>query len=585
MPSVFDEIYDNLKKNDNSNNINRRTSNPRVNTFIKNKEKNESNPKSENKNNKENKNDFFTTLFNVAFDTAYTNPNTKNAETAAVTNAISTSRKKANNFLEKHLTTEGVNSLPDDSKWKSFSNAVNDSNLIEYSPDSKYYLQGLGEIGKQIGRIDYVRDVVKSVNDTYKDVSNLLHAYPKDDDYVSVMGVPTSMTQKEWRQINKNDIADKYNKNTNLDDTKERIKNIPGYVDKLVDTNGKFKDNSERIKELEETIKLLKAQNDIIKSTTSNALETQNIIIGDATSKDVNLDENNKKINEFEKELEELKQIQKDQQVLLYNAGYESLKNKGASDDELLKYKETINEQFLSLPERASKNVGATGAQFVGNLLKAGDTLNIMAADWLGVDIDNDGTNFNQIINDAEYYLYLTRSQAGDVERVIYDIYDGMAPFLYSLALSGGLSMLSGGTTSFLGNAAAAKQLTNKALLISDMSVLGQQMKTNISNGYDIETSISNALMHAALSHIVESIGADNIANIITGEIGYKLLENTAAYMSKALANSFIAEGLEEGIEAAFEPIIDRLTLNTGLTVGEYFQQVFSLDTILHTKC
>lgn len=282
---------------------------------------------------------------------------------------------------------------------------------------------------------------------------------------------------------------------------------------------------------------------------------------------------NNEDRKAAKQQLDMYKQYQADQKKMIYSSQYQSLLNQGADQDTLNQFKKAVIQDNYNAAERIVANFGSTVESFVGSQLNAYQTLTATASKLMGNEpMMSDYPS--QIIQDAENLQAIIMSNANGAEQVAYKVYNGMAPFLYSLALSGI------GSQSFLGNEAAAKALTGRALLISDASVLGSQMKENMANGYDFSTSVTNAFLHAALSHITESIGGEALANVLTGEIGVQLLDNYLSYAIRSMANTFLAEATEEGMEALFEPIIDKYTLNTGLTVEGYIQQVFSKDTL-----
>ena len=282
---------------------------------------------------------------------------------------------------------------------------------------------------------------------------------------------------------------------------------------------------------------------------------------------------NNEDRKAAKQQLDMYKQYQADQKKMIYASQYQSLLNQGAGQDTLNEFKKAVIQDNYSAAERVVANFGSTVQSFAGSQLNALNTLTATASKLMGNEpMMSDYPS--QIIQDAENLQAIIMSNANGAEQVVYKTYNGMAPFLYSLLMSGI------GSQSYLGNEAAAQALTGRALLISDVSVLGSQMKENMANGYDFNTSVNNAFLHAALSHITESIGGETLANILTGEIGVQLLDNYLSYAIRSMANTFIAEATEEGMEALFEPIIDKYTLNTGLTVEGYIQQVFSKDTL-----
>ncbi len=528
MASVFDEIYDNLKNNDKTNN-NRRTSNPRVNTFIKNKEKNDSKPKSETNNSKENKNDFFNTLYSVALDASKANQENKKAERDAAEAVLNNvGEKVSTSYQLAKVAIAGIHAF----------NKVNNDNYKKLTGNDKPIVRVAKTL--QNGLDTLSNNVSFTMPGTVEDDGIYVNG-----EFIANRGQFPELDKKDEEYINK-----KFIKNTG--DIENRLKNDHSYLSKLLDSNNNFIDYSNETKELEEKI------NNQNKKRTSNPA--------------LNAHLKNNILEEDKARLEELKQLQEDQKNLQYVANYNYLKAIGTSNEDLVKYQKAVNEQNWNLVQRAGYNLGSTVGQFTGNLIKGADTLAQTAFYELGLDPDTD--NFNQIIENAEYYQNLTKQNAGKAEKVIYDIYDGMSNFLYAMTL-----VAAGNPTPLLGNAAAAEALTGKALLLSDLSVLGSTMKHNTEK-YDFTTSVENAFMHAVLNHLTESIGGESIANILTGKIGTKLLSDTLGYAIKALANQFFAEALEEGAEAALEPLIDNWTLNKNMTVEQYLNQVLSKDTL-----
>lgn len=324
------------------------------------------------------------------------------------------------------------------------------------------------------------------------------------------------------------------------EDIVQKIKNSPTYYNNLFDNDGNLKDYSSEIIRLQEI--------------SSNQF-------------------NNEDRKAAKEQLDLYKQYQSEQKKLVYASKYQELVNSGADNDTLNKFKKAVVQDNYNEAERVLVNFGSTVQSFVGSQLNAFNTLTAAVNQVTGGEPTMSDYP-SRIIQEAEDLQSIIMNNANGIEQVAYKVYNGMSSFLYSLLLGGMTSI------SFLGNEAAAKALTNTALLISDASVLGSKMKENMTNGYDFETSVSNALLHAALSHITESIGGEKLANILTGEIGVQLLDNYLNYSVRSLSNLFFAEATEEGMEALAEPIIDSLTLNTGLTVEEYINQVFSKDTL-----
>lgn len=320
----------------------------------------------------------------------------------------------------------------------------------------------------------------------------------------------------------------------------QKIKNDRTYYNNLFDNDGNLKDYSSEI------IRLQEVASNQFGSEDRKAAKQQ---------------------------LDLYKQYQSEQKKLVYASQYQELVNNGADNDTLNKFKEAVIKDNYNAAERVLADFGSTVQSFAGSLLNATNTLTATVSKLYGGEPTMSDYP-SRIIQEAEDLQSIIMNNANGAEQVAYKVYNGMAPFLYSLLLGGMTSQ------SFLGNQAAAQALTNRALLINDVSVLGQKMKDNMANGYDFNTSVLNASLHAMLSHITESIGGESIANILTGDIGVHLLDNYLNYTCRALANPFISEMIEEGTEAAIEPIIDSLTLNTGLTVEDYINQVFSKDTL-----
>ena len=332
-----------------------------------------------------------------------------------------------------------------------------------------------------------------------------------------------------------------FNGKISTDTVKEKIKADPTYGAKLMDQNGNIIDYTKQIDELNGRLE-----------NTYNPYEKK----------------------QLKDQLSLFQEYQADQNRLIWSSNYDYLVENGASEEDLNNFKIAVNREDMDGINRALANFTSTVEGYIGNAIKGSETMFATVSDLLGVDYRFSPMT-DKIIDDAETLQQLSMQGASGMEKLIYEVYDGMAPFLYSL----GIAQYMGGASSYLGNEEAAKALNGKALLLSDVSTLGSAMKQNLDNGYTFEQARDNAFLKAALSHITENIGGESLANILTGEIGVELLENTADYMIRSMANQFFAEATEEGMEAAVEPLIDAMTHNTGMTVEQYINDVFSKDT------
>lgn len=283
---------------------------------------------------------------------------------------------------------------------------------------------------------------------------------------------------------------------------------------------------------------------------------------------------------EIKKQLTQLQEYQADQNKLLWSSYYDYLVKNGASEEDLNNFKIAVNKQDWNAIERTLGHFTSTVESYVGNTLKGYETLYKTVNERFGVNYEYSDMA-DMIINDAAEMAYYADQGASGAERFIHQVYGSSSNYLYALATSiftgNALGILDAGN--LVGNEAAMNIANKTALLLSDVSVLGSQVKQNMDNGYSFETAKNNAFMHAALNHITESIGGESLANIITGQVGDQLFKNTVLYALQASANQFFSEAIEEGMEAAASPIIDKYTLNTGLTVQEYLNQVLSKDT------
>lgn len=320
-----------------------------------------------------------------------------------------------------------------------------------------------------------------------------------------------------------------------------KIKNDSTYASKLVDENGNLIDYTDQINKLI-------GQRD----STGNPYEK----------------------TELNKQIDLLKEYQADQNKLLNASNYEYLQKNGASEEDLNEFKKSVIRGDYNGAERALANFTSTVQSYIGNTAKGAETLFAKAADFYGADYQM-SKYVDRIIDDAETLRQYSMQGASGMEKFVYEVYDGMAPFLYAMMTANVFN----GSPSYLGQEEVAKALTNNALLLSDVGTLGSKMKQNLSSGYDFDTSFNNAFWSAALSHMTEQIGGESLANILTGKVGEELLEHTLDYAIRSLSNQFLSEAAEEGMEALIEPIIDKYTLNTGLTVEEYLKKAFSKDT------
>lgn len=279
----------------------------------------------------------------------------------------------------------------------------------------------------------------------------------------------------------------------------------------------------------------------------------------------------------LQESLKEIEEIQADQKKLLYASYYDQLIDKGATEDELNEFKNYVIAQDDGGIAKVMGTVGSSLENWVGSMVNAGEALYQKVAFVLGSDYDSNDPNSvgNMLIDNAEQHLANASQGVEGVGKVVQDVYNGTSGFILSLIAA----YATGGGSEALATEAGAKAIMEKALLMSDVSVFGQNIKAKQEQGYDFETAFTNSSYHAVLNHLTESIGGETLVNIVTKPLGNLSTKYVLAYGAKSLMESFGAEAIEEGYEALAEPIIDSLTLDTGLTLDEYMNQVFSKDT------
>ena len=133
-------------------------------------------------------------------------------------------------------------------------------------------------------------------------------------------------------------------------------------------------------------------------------------------------------------QLDMYKQYQADQKKMIYASQYQSLLNQGADQDTLNEFKKAVIQDNYSAAERIVANFGSTVQSFAGSQLNALNTLTATASKLMG----NEPTMSEypaHIIQDAENLQAIIMSNANGAEQVAYKVYNGMAPFLYSLVL------------------------------------------------------------------------------------------------------------------------------------------------------
>ena len=353
--------------------------------------------------------------------------------------------------------------------------------------------------------------------------------------------------ENSWNEQDQHKLDVMYNAKVDTTSVDDKIKADSTYYNNLVDSNGNFIDYDGQILELEEKKK--------------NTFYTQ-------------------EIKNYDEQIKQLKTYQQDIKILKRSANYDYLVKNGASQDQLNEYKKYVIRDDYNGIERAIANFGSTIQGYVGNSLKGADTLMALANQLVGNDDYESSEYANKIIEQAGTLQQQVFSNASSAEKVVYELYNSQANYLYALATAYMGGQLLSGMGSLLGATSAAQNLNSTALLLSDVSVLGSAMHNNEQMGYSKEDSLNNAILKACISHFTEKIGGDNIADIVTGKIGQKMLANGVEYMKKSIINSMISEGSEEFAEALLEPIADKLTTEKGITVEDYLNRVCSTDTV-----
>lgn len=281
------------------------------------------------------------------------------------------------------------------------------------------------------------------------------------------------------------------------------------------------------------------------------------------------------KISLINQQIKDINNYKKDQEKLVYSQIYKNMVDEGASQEDIDKFINYALNGDMNLAERAGANFVSTLGNYVGGTLKTIETLNSEINLLAGGDVNNNKTFGDYIIDNAQELQVLAHQGAGGVEKAVYEIYNAGAGSLYSL----GLSYVTGGLLNVFGQEAASKLVVGNSLYFNDMSVFGNQVHENIKNGYDYQTSLDNALGITVASHITESIGGERLVKLLSTDAGVHLVNGAFNYVLESAKYSFFPEAIEEGAEKALDLIIEKQTTNTGMTMQEYLNKVFSKDT------
>ena len=339
-------------------------------------------------------------------------------------------------------------------------------------------------------------------------------------------------------------LDDRFAELTSVSPVTEKIKADQTYAQKLMDQDGNLIDYTDQIEQVKQQM--------ANPATRSEELKAQ---------------------------LDELENIQADQNRLLYTSYYNQLNEKGATQEELNQFKNYVIAEDYNGLERLLATVGGSLENYAGAMAKSYESLYAAASNLLGVDYDADDPNSigNYVIDNSEQLLQNARQGASGIERTIQEIYTSEANYLYSVALA--MATKGASFADMSSSETISKAVSDKALLYSDMSIFGSTVKNRMNEGYDFWTSLESAGFAAALADTTERIGGETFFEIFSTQAGQEMTKNLIGYTMKHLAKSFGSEAIEEGTEAAIDPLLDSIILKgRGMTMKEYFDSLDAKD-------
>ena len=160
-----------------------------------------------------------------------------------------------------------------------------------------------------------------------------------------------------------------------------------------------------------------------------------------------------------------------------------------------------------------------------------------------------------QLRNESQHIMELERVGASGTDMLLMEVGDNVANMIPTVAAS------------------AIPGVGSFSMAVFVPQVFSSVYANNMKNGYDIQTSASNAALSAAVEFVSEEIGAITgfaIKNTPLNNVFSKVMDTSVGRMWGAMmANSVIQDPISEGNEELFsgviQPIIDHYTLGTDI--------------------
>ncbi len=461
----------------------------------------------------------------------------------------------------------------------------------------------LSSLGTKTSTKTKTNNKTNKAEDTYKPFVNYKQSYTKEDvdflrndfsDYL--VNSPFTNSDVEYKGENYDEYMKTLNNKKAEMRTAETEVSLKKKIDDLnatgkysdadigyVDNNGKFQlhnysttisEKEEENKKLNDEIKKLNKQKSLF--TDDGSLETYKAV----SDIDLRIKELQDIINENNVVLEEVGGKAEYQDAVLGRMILDEAKRTNDNDtlDRLYDQYESYNDTFL---ERRARNLGKIGVDMASSIASAVDIARDfgsekMAQAWeKGAQslLENGNISveqYNQMIDTAKEMASFDANAEDNLStqlrnlsaQIQYDIEngeDGVAKFI-------GQGIDS--TANFLAQFYA---LGPKGSLLS-MSTQSATQKyfDNIQKGYDMDTSLLNAIATGVTSYLTEKIGMDNFVATINGTTGQSIYaqalnsiikgDNNLQFVARAIASQGLAEGLEEVIEGNVDFILDSIT-------------------------
>ena len=288
-----------------------------------------------------------------------------------------------------------------------------------------------------------------------------------------------------------------------------------------------------------------------------------------------------KQLDEYDDQIEELKQLKSAQEALKENQQYDYYKNSGNAD-EFSSFEGMLASKNDTFVERRSKGLEKTFGDLATTVAGLFDGARDLLGEGAGRAVANisDSLYKNGTI-DEDSFNYLQKKAKSFID---YDANDEdsigaqMRKDMNQLALE--IQYGTGSVEKFIGEGldSTANFLIQYALLGGTGSLVSMGLQSgtgkyyeNLENGYDQKTALLNGALTGLISFGTEKIGMDNFVNTISGGAGEMIAGHAAEYITKSILTQGAAEGLEEVVEGNLDYALDAATAYiNGQPVPEY---------------